>query len=189
MRKYAGLLYAAGVMCMLLVVSGCAHNRQPEANPYEKMSKADMKYKNIQIVNFTVSSNGVQENDNPNEILAEAQAACVTTLTESKLFETVKTVSGAEKDNSTLLVQGELRKLRIVGGGARFWIGAMAGKSEMAVYVKLINASTGSVVTESNVRDDSNPYSGAWSVGASDRALPAQVGSLIADLVINVSKK
>jgi hypothetical protein len=188
MKKYAQLLSLAGFMCMLLVVSGCSP-KHPDTNPYEKMSKAEMKYSNIQVVNFTISSKGVQETDKPNEILAEAQTACATALANSKLFETVKTVSSAEKENSTLIVQGELTKLRIVGGGARFWIGAMAGKSEMAVYVKLINASTGLVVTESRIGDDSNPTSGAWSIGATDRALPSQVGNLIADLVVSTAKK
>ena len=93
--------------------------------------------------------------------------------------------------NMELLAQSgiKINSLRIVGGGARFWLGGMAGKSEMAVYVKLIDASTGQVITERDIRDDSNPTAGAYSMGATDRALPVSVGNLIADLVINASRK
>lgn len=182
------LTFVAGLLCMLLVVSACGHRDHAEENPYARLSKADMKYQNVQIVNFTITPRGVQETD-PREVLAQAQSTCVSALLDTRLFENVKNVSSAEQANSTLIVKTELTKLRIVGGGARFWIGAMAGKSEMGVYVKLIDASTGQVVTEKDIRDDTDPSVGAWSVGASDRALPAAVGNQIADLVINASRK
>ena len=182
------LMCVAGFMCMLLVVSACHHN-DVDTNPYAKLSKADMKYQNVQLVNFTISPTGVQETDNPQGLLAEAQSTCAAALTDTKLFDSVKSVSSPEQTSSTLTVRGELTRLRIVGGGARFWLGGMAGKSEMAVYVKLIDASTGQVITERDIRDDSNPTAGAYSMGASDRALPVSVGNLIADLVINASRK
>jgi ABC-type uncharacterized transport system auxiliary subunit len=189
MKKYARLLLSvAGVMCMLLVVSGCGP-RQPETNPYERMSKADMKYQNVQVANFTITPRGVQETGDVQGILAESQSACIETLVGSNLFTDVKRGSNAERVNSALIVQGELTRLKIVGGGARFWIGAWAGKSEMAVYVKLINASTGQVIAEKEIRDDTDPSVGAMSIGANDRALPAQIGRLVADLVINAARK
>ena len=182
------MMVIAGFMCMLLFVSACHHNGA-ETNPYAKLSKADMKYQNVQLINFTISPAGVQETDNPQGVLAEAQATCAAALTDTKLFDNIKNVSSPEQTSSTLTVRGELTKLRIVGGGARFWLGGMAGKSEMAVYVKLIDASTGQVITERDIRDDSNPSAGAYSMGATDRALPVSVGNLIADLVINASRK
>jgi hypothetical protein len=59
----------------------------------------------------------------------------------------------------------------------------------MSVYVKLIDASTGQVVSQQQINEDSNPSTGAWSMGATDRALPRTVGSLIADYVINSARK
>jgi hypothetical protein len=189
MKNRVGLLvFLIGLLSMLLVVSACGRKDHVEENPYARLSKADMKYQNVQIVNFTISPRGVQDSD-PRELLAQTQSTCAEALMNSRLFENVKSVSSAEQANSTLLVKAELTKLRIVGGGARFWIGAMAGKSEMAFYVKLSDASTGQVITEKDIRDDTDPSSGAWSVGASDRALPAAVGNQIADLVINAARK
>jgi hypothetical protein len=190
MKNHARLLtFVAGVLCMLVVVSACGRKDHAEENPYARLSKADMKFQNIQIVNFTITPRGVQETDHPQDVLAQAQSTCAAALNDTRLYENVKNVQSAERASSTLIVQGELTKLRIVGGGARFWLGGMAGKSEMAIYVKLIDASTGSVITERDIRDDSNPTAGAYSMGATDRALPVSVGNLIADLVINASRK
>ncbi len=190
MKKNFGVLGALAVFLMMaLIVSACGRRNHVDENPYAKISKADMKYQNVQIVNFTITPRGVQETDNPQNILAQSQSACVDTLVGSNLFDNVRSVSDPERTNSTLIVRGELTRLRIVGGGARFWIGAMAGKSEMAVYVKLIDAASGQVITEKDIRDDTDPTSGAWTVGGSDRALPAAVGNLIADLIINAARK
>ena len=148
-----------------------------------------MKYQNIQVVNFTIASRGVQETDNPQGVLTESQQAVVQALTDSKLFDSVQSVGTGDKAVPSIIVQGELTRLRIVGGGARFWLGAMAGKSEMSVHVKLTDASTGSIISERDINEDSNPSTGAWTVGATDRVLPLQVGNLIADLVINTAKR
>ena len=191
MKNYARLLmFLIGIMSLLVVVSACGHrDNRAEENPYARISKTDMKYQNIQIVNFTISPRGVQETDNPQGVLKESQEICAQVLTESKLFNNVRAVNSAERESSALIIQGELTKLRIVGGGARFWIGAMAGKSEMSVYVKLIDASTGQVISQQQVNENSDPSTGAWSIGATDRALPRTVGSLIADFAINSARR
>ena len=183
------LTFVVGFMCMLLVASACHRNNEVETNPYARLSKLDMKYKNIQIINFTISSRGVQETDNPQGVLADAQSNCAAELMKSNLFENVKYVSTTERADATLIVQGELTQLRIVGTGARIWLGGMAGRSEMAIHVKLIDATTGTVVGERDIRDDTNPSAGAYSAGATDKMLPQQVGGLIAGYVIDTSRK
>jgi hypothetical protein len=190
MKKSTGLLgFISVFVCMLLIVSACHRDKEVQTNPYERLSKADMKYQNIQIVNFTITPRGVQETGNPQEFLAESQQNCTQTLTDSKLFTDVRTVTSAERANSTMIIQAELTKLRIVGVGTRIWIGAWAGKSEMAVNVKLIDASTGQVIDEREITDNTNPTYGAWSYGASDRTMPLRVGNVIADYAINAARR
>ena len=113
------LMCVAGFMCMLLVVSACHHN-DVETNPYAKLSKTDMKYQNVQLVNFTISPAGVQETDNPQGLLAEAQSTCAAALTDTKLFDSVKNVPSPEQTSSSLIVRGELTRLRIVGRWSEF---------------------------------------------------------------------
>jgi hypothetical protein len=178
MKKSTGLLgFISVFVCMLLIVSACHRGNEVQTNPYERLSKADMKYQNIQIVNFTITPRGVQETDNPKGVLEESQQTCAQVLTEARLFNNIRTVNSAEQEGSTMIIQGELTKLR------------MAGHSEMTIYVKLIDASSGRVISEQQIRENSDPSTGAWSIGATDRALPRTVGSLIADFAINAARK
>jgi hypothetical protein len=178
----------AGIMCLLLILSGCGR-KEAKTNPYEKLSKADMKYKNIQIVNFTITPRGVQETDNPADALADAQSNCAAELMKSNLFENVKYVSKAEPADSTLIVQGELTRLMIVGVAYRTFVGGRGRRSEMAVYVKLMDAATGTVVGERDIREVTDPRAGRYTRGAVDKLLPLVVGNLIAEYIIDTSRK
>jgi len=182
-------MVVVGILSVLLVVSACHRNEEVKTNPYERLSKADMKYKNVQLVNFFITPRGVQETDNPKGVLADAQSSCAAELMKSNLFENVKYVSTAERADSTLIVQGELTQMRIVGTGARIWLGDMAGRSEMTVHVKLIDAASGNLVSERDIREDTNPFAGAYSAGATDKMLPLQVGGLIAGYIIDTARK
>ncbi len=188
MNKYVRLLTCiAGVLILLMTLCGCGTKH---VNTIQSMnlSKSDMKYKNVYVANFTVSPKGVQEDD-PKSMLADAQSECANELIRSNLFENVKYGPKVEETNSSLIVQGELTALRIVGGAARFWIGGLAGKSNMTVHVKLVDVATGSVVAEKDIKENTNPTLGAYSVGATDRALPAIVGSLIAEYTVATAKR
>lgn len=181
------LMNVAGVFCVLMYLSGCAHE-QVDTKSSLKLSRADMQYKNVYVADFIVSKNGVEE-DTPAGFLAESQKSCVNELIKSDLFENVRSGSETEAADSDLIVQGELTRMRIIGGAARFWIGGMAGKSNMTVRVKLVDAGTGLVVAEKDISEDTNPTVGAWSMGGTDRALPTIIGGLIADYVVGSAKK
>jgi len=195
MKKKELLLIVSVLICMLIIAASCARKdaardtNSIEENPYAKLSKSDMKYRNIQMLDFTISPQGVEETNNPQNVLAEAQSVSAQALTDSKLFETVRIVAKPEEAKSTLIVQGELTQLKIVGTAARFWIGGIAGKSHMTVRIKLLDAATGAIVIEKNISEDSNPHAGAYTMGATDRVLPLQVGNLIADFVISAAKR
>ena len=177
----------ASILCMMLYLSGCA-SKQVETVELPKFTKADMKYKSIYVENFTISPKGVDEKEAAAH-LAESQSSCVNELTKSGLFDNVKSGPKGAASGSGLIAQGELTKLRIVGGAARFWVGGLAGRSNMTLHVKVVDAVTGKVVAEKDIDEDTNPIAGAWSLGASDRGLPEKVGSLIAQYVVESAKK
>ena len=52
--------------------------------------------------------------------------------------------------SGTLVIEPLVESLRIVSGGARFWIGAMAGSSNIEMSVKLIDKETGSTIAAPN---------------------------------------
>jgi hypothetical protein len=180
-KLFRSMQYFMVAVTLLFGAAGC-HNDVKD-DPYAGMSKASMKYKNINVANFTVSPKGVAEDDpkNVREHMLSAQSACATELMNSNLFENVALNSSANSADSTLIIRGELTELRMVGGAARAWLGAMAGKSVMAFNIKLIDGKSGALISEKEVKDDvGNIYV--------DAALPRIVGKFIADYAINTAR-
>jgi hypothetical protein len=71
----------------------------------------------------------------------------------------------------TLEIKPHVQQLRVVSGGARFWVGAFAGKSEIDINMKLIEKETGKIIAQPRYTQDTDPLGGAWSIGATDRNL------------------
>ena len=62
-------------------------------------------------------------------------------------------------------------RLKIVSGGARFWVGALAGSSFIDMDLELFDKESGEQVARVLVRRDADSMTGAWSVGKSDQNL------------------
>ncbi|OFX23307.1 MAG: hypothetical protein A2V77_00285 [Anaeromyxobacter sp. RBG_16_69_14] len=170
-------------LALSLLLLACAAQRAESPAPAAlKLTKDDMKYATIYVEPFTIAPDGVAEKE-PAPHVEKAQSACVGQLATSGLFETVKSRTLATKQ-AAMIVRAELTSLRIVGGGARFWLGAMAGKSDMEFNVTLVDAQTGAVVSKSQVGDDTNAFGGAWTMGGTDKSLPGEVGARLAEFVV-----
>jgi len=85
--------------------------------------------------------------------------------------------NGAGK-SGTLYVIPELHELRIISGGARFWIGGMAGDSNIDMNLKLVDAETGEEVAKPKLSLKSGAMMGGWSVGATDRNLLGYIADI-----------
>jgi hypothetical protein len=171
----------------LLLLACAAQKAESPGSAALKQTKGDMKYTTIYVEPFTIAPEGVAEKE-PVPHVEKARSACVGQLASSELFETVKSPALATKQ-AGLIVRAELTSLRIVGGSARFWLGAMAGKSDMKFNVTLVDARTGAVVNKSQVGDDTNAFGGAWTMGGTDRSLPGEVGAHLAEFVVFGAKR
>jgi hypothetical protein len=90
-----------------------------------------------------------------------------------------------EGASGTLVVESNLTGLRVVSGGARFWIGAMAGDSFIDMDLKLIDKSTGQVISQNRVYRDADSMTGAWSVGKSDQNLDQYIVEIVRQYLLN----
>jgi hypothetical protein len=75
----------------------------------------------------------------------------------------------------TLLINPQVEEIKFVGGGARFWGGAMAGSSAVLMKVSFIDAATGRVLAEPEFYESAGAYAGAWSFGGADNAMLSHV--------------
>jgi hypothetical protein len=71
----------------------------------------------------------------------------------------------------TLVIQPDVVKLKVVSGGARFWVGAWAGESNVDMNLRLIDKASGKVIASPRIARSAGSMSGAWSFGATDQNL------------------
>lgn len=176
------------VVLAVSLLSGACAAQQPHSVPsVERLTRQDMKYQGVQVGPFTVAPAGVKASD-PEAYLGKAQETCARVLSKSGLFETVAAgpAAGAAEPagaaGSTLVVRAQLVMLQVVTSGRQKWLGMLAGRSAMKVQVTLVDAGTGAVLGTHVVEQDGETAGGPWSFGATDRSLPAEVGTRIAEV-------
>ncbi len=81
----------------------------------------------------------------------------------------------------TLIVQPRITKLRVVGNATRFFVGAFAGDSSIAMDLELRDAITGAVVAKPSIVRNANAFAGAYSVGATDQNLLNYIADIAAE--------
>ncbi len=109
------------------------------------------------------------------EVSAEEKKVEYATKLENMLAERLQPLFDewhqSDQGSGALRITPELQSLRIVSGGARFWVGAFAGDSNIEMDLVFNDAETGDLVGRTHVGRNAGGMAGNWSVGASDRAL------------------
>jgi hypothetical protein len=175
------------VLAIAIIATGAAACGHGDGDPYtpDRIAKLKpmLRFKSVVVHPFTVAKTV----DEPGEAPHDCQQSTVDYLTQKHLFDNV---AGDDSAGAlgTLVVDANVEDLRIVGGAARFWAGAWAGKSHMTVKVVARDGANGAIVREQLIESDNNAYGAAWSYGASDRGLPTDMGPVVADFVINAAQ-
>lgn len=81
------------------------------------------------------------------------------------------TAAGGEGRSGTLVIEPHLASLKVVSGGARFWVGAMAGDSTIDMDLFLIDQASGQVLAKPRIARAADAMTGGWSIGQSDENL------------------
>ena len=89
-----------------------------------------------------------------------------------------RAVQGAPR---VLLVEPRVDKIRFIGGGARFWAGAMAGSSRVLMKARITDQATGALIAEPEFYQHAAGMAGAWSMGGADKAMLARTTTLLSD--------
>jgi hypothetical protein len=169
-------------LVLSLLAAGCAvQQRVDPAARVDKLTRDDMRYQAVRVEPFTISTKGVKEKD-PEAYLRKAQETCVRVLTRSGLFDAVTAGPAEDASDPALVVRAELTALKIVSSGDQKWLGTFAGRSVMKVRVTLTDAQSGKQLRTVQVEQDEETAAGPWSFGATDRSLPAEVGTRIAEV-------
>jgi hypothetical protein len=167
------------LLAVLAVAAGCA------ANPAKRQKIIDDEVSRLHPPDAPLASFGAFE-VTPIAMAAEVRekadkVAMATDLgkrLEAQLRPTLDGWAAAappETRSRTLVIQPTVLSLRVVGGGARFWLGAMAGDSAIDVRLELVDKATGKAIANERIAKSSGGMSGAWSMGSTDRNLSQYV--------------
>jgi hypothetical protein len=180
---------SAQILVTSILVSGAfgCHHSDSGDDPYTPARIAKIKpalhFKSVVIHPFTVAKTVEDPGDAP----TDCHDATIAYLSQKNLFDSVLADNAANPPGS-LIVDANIEDMRIVSGGARFWAGAMAGKSFMNVKIVARDAASGQIVGSTVITSDNNEFGAAWSFGASDRGLPSDMGPVLADFIINTAQ-
>lgn len=113
--------------------------------------------------------------------VAQTEEQALTRLRATKAFASVDRKSDAVPEEPYMLVKCVVLDHRIVGGGSRFMLGALAGKSHVTYQVKLFDGKSGDLLNDTKLSTANNAFAGAYL--SNDKKLVPYVGNVIADYV------
>jgi len=87
----------------------------------------------------------------------------------------------AGQASRTLLIEPRIEHIKFIGGGARFWVGPLAGSSAVIMKVKYTDKTTGRVIAEPEFFQRAAAWSGAFTIGGQDNAMLSRIVTLVAD--------
>jgi hypothetical protein len=129
------------------------------------------------------------------EVAQKPEKAAVVTQLGQRLEARIRPLldgwaSGAPADARAraLAIQATVLNVRIVGGGSRFWLGAMAGDSSIDVQLELVDQQSGRSIAKERINKTASAMSGAWSMGSSDQNLTEYVVDIANQYLVNNHK-
>jgi len=154
-----------------LLITGCAgQDVRVHANSGAKLSN----YKTV-LVEFTTKV------PDSNEQLDQLESMVISKVKREGWFEKVLSASGNPDSKTDLTLKADLIELVKVSGAARFWGGAFAGRAKAVMSVKLVDNSSGNLLSEFQAEGKT----GAWAfAGSTDQAL-----NLTAQQIVDFIKK
>ncbi|MBN2255034.1 MAG: hypothetical protein JW736_04970 [Deltaproteobacteria bacterium] len=165
------------VVCAALV-SACAKRTEVQQIPIDQI-RANLNYENVIFRNFTANPD-IKAPEGP---LMECRNSAVDYLQLKKVYNKVEKDSGMPYTGSTMYVDVNVTSLRIVGGAARFWAGALAGRSNMNMDVTLMDKN-GTVIAQKELIGAPNAFSSSFTFANADYSLPQKMGFLLGDFIL-----
>lgn len=164
----------ATLAAVLLVVGGPAIAAPPNPPPAAKLA-GHASYE-IKPIEMGAPYAGQKPNEKAREKLQEHLNTQLTPILET--WNQAGASSGAQ---TRLVIEPYVSNIKFIGGGARFWGGALAGDSFVVLKVKITEQPSGTLVAEPEFYQRAAAMSGAWTVGAQDKDMLRRVATLVAN--------
>lgn len=160
------------IMIAVFVISGCATNlSKPTRDPMPTKVKLS-EFKNVEMKAVGISESFAS---------AEANQKALRKIDEilfrdiRMLFPNFKRIEQgndfSKGEDRTLQIMPYIKEIKFVGGGARFWVSAMAGSSAVLMPATLRDSSNGEIIADPEFYRSSGAFAGAGTIGATDNRM------------------
>lgn len=157
--------------CLLLAVTGCATRdmgpssaqNPPPKQKFSSYTKFDLRP--VQIMP-PYDENG-------------ANQKAATKIEEHLRAKLLPRFVSWNKGSRTLRIEPRIEKIKFIGGGARFMVGAMAGSSAVLMKVRYIDVATNTVIAEPEFYRVANAHQGGYSMGVSDNLMLNHIAAAV----------
>jgi hypothetical protein len=94
--------------------------------------------------------------------------------------------AGANKtgEKRTLVIEPVVTEIKFVGGGARFFVGPLAGSSAVIMNAKLTEQETGKIIATPEFYATAGAWSGTWSAGTTDNLMLDHIADQFKDYLV-----
>ena len=87
-------------------------------------------------------------------------------------------------DKNSLLIEPFIDDIRVISGGARLFVGALAGDSSVILSVTFTDLSQDKIIASPSFYQRAAAMDGAWSIGYSDRTMLTRIGDLASEYIL-----
>lgn len=164
--KFQLLLPAA----LALLCCACVTHIRPDVASNPPPAEPLSHFQHFMLMPTTVSADAAHEAD---------AIAKINVYLQQRVGGTLAGWENRNRDGRVLNVEPQIVQLKFVGGGARFFAGAMAGSSAVLMRVKFTDAQTGRVIADPEFYQRAAAYGGAWSMGGTDNGMLARIGTVV----------
>ncbi len=152
---------------------GTAERKTPQP-----VAAADLAYHVVLFDEIDIPDNLKKDNA---KYVDQTKTQAMTRLRTTQAFTKVDVKTEAVPDEPYMVVKCVVLDHHIVGGGSRFFAGALAGKSHVAYQVKLFDGKSGDLLHDTQLSTANNAFAGAFL--SNDKKLVPYLGNVIADYV------
>jgi hypothetical protein len=154
---------------LALACCACATNIRPDVTGNPPPAEPLSDFQDFQLQPLTSATRAAHETGAINEI---------STYMQQRVGATLAGRDDRNRNGRTREVEPRIEKLKFVGGGARFWVGAFAGSSAVLMKMKLVDAQTGRVIADPEFYQRARAMGGAWTFSGTDHGMLARIATV-----------
>lgn len=162
------------LLAMALLMVGCATHIKPSSDtnppPGEKFSS----FSRFELLPLQAATPAVA---NQKSAMAKIEESIQNLLGKRLQALNAKPAAGTGR---TLVIEPVVTELKFVGGGARFFAGAMAGSSAVILKAKFTEKDSGRLIAHPEFYSLASAMSGAWSIGGNDNGMLVRIANWLA---------